>query len=274
MHCINEHFLEGCHFDEAYPNPCQEEHDVEEHDFVRMDRKESGRNNNPRPEQLRPINKSSLSSESSQRKPDLTHEHSLDHYNHGDGGKDNTTPKYPNKESGFNREQQLKLRSIATRGGLLDILVENTLLNKGARIVEPFFGDGSQSSQERIVIYLLMAMIVITTLVTVAMTLVVIFWVKSRTSAQGSDKNRQDEFSSDKGTRLSAPGRYVNEQLQHYPQQYHHNSRRQHPYLSQSSARQSAQGNHLVGDRAKTPNVIVTAKPASRRHSRIDSSAL
>lgn len=187
MHCINEHFLAGCRFDAAYPNPCkgdgrheghqdelrhhhyhhypdelEDEHDGDDH--------HDGETNGAAVKHLAKLTEAS--------EPDA---------NRKTASANNNDNNKPERVSSFSEEQQMKLRSIAARGGLMDYLLENTLVAQGAaRAFEPFLAQGNSgggpvsrtSDQEQIVIYLLISMVLVTVLVTVAMIVVVLNWAR------------------------------------------------------------------------------------------------
>lgn len=202
MYCINEHFLQGCNFDVAYQNPCRADEDV----------RATG-------------DRSAKLEAAPADYNDTTHFDSTNDLN-------------------FSDEQQMKLRTIASRAGLLNILVENTLLNKGAaRAIGPLINGATSStssapsspdndgqSQGKIVVYLLMAMIVLTVLVTVAMIFVIINWTQVKMSRNSNQEGSAEERSAE---RTRTPGRqYLSNQQHHLRGHQHHNSR----HTSRSSA--------------------------------------
>lgn len=157
MRCISEHFLAGCRFDAAYPSPCRSELEVEGSHGTQTHPSErlvaGGAGHGP--------------AEQDNRAPGPSEP------------EDEAWGAHKDRRPDFSQEQQMKLRSIAARGGLLDLLVENGLL-AGRPLAGPMAAPAA--SQERIVIYLLMAMVAVTILATVAMFVVIINWTKARTS--------------------------------------------------------------------------------------------
>lgn len=113
----------------------------------------------------------------------------------------------------FSDEQQMKLRSIASRsGGLIDILYANSLTQRDGGLHKPPTDGASaklldanghalppppptsqqqqpqqaSSSSEKIVIYLLMAMVAMTVLVTLAMIGVIVNWTRKSQAANAA----------------------------------------------------------------------------------------
>lgn len=165
--------LAGCRFDAAYPNPCSSSNgdnvatspgfDVEGNDVKAADRK-------------KPTDRLRSQQAAGEEQADQN------------GGRE----REGNGAGSFSEEQQKKLRSIAARGGLMDFLLENTLVAHGAaRAFGQPNGSSSQtressgrhahgSEPEQIVVYLLIAMVLVTVLVTVAMIMVVLNWARLR----------------------------------------------------------------------------------------------
>lgn len=176
MQCINEHFLTGCRFDAAYPNPCKsDDHHEGQHHHQPQPTSGSGANDGDEHDNNGAV-----------REAGPNHLAKLVETEHDAATKTSTANK-PDRSNNFSEEQQMKLRAIAARGGLMDFLLENTLVAQGAaRAFEPLLGAGvtrggaasRSSEQEQIVIYLLIAMVLITVLVTVAMIVVVLNWTR------------------------------------------------------------------------------------------------
>lgn len=252
MRCINERFLAGCQFDEAYPNPCLE-NDVL---TVPKDGEAEGDSNEIK----------------------LT-------------GEDEGTPSVF-KQPSFTDEQQMKLRNIATRGSLLDILVENSLLNNknAAKLMEPIGNGGNvvalggetlgSRPQDRIIIYLLIAMVALTIFVTVAMIVVLLNWSKLRasdetpvssgTSPLGSNSNSElvREVMRSRGPRGSVTSNYL-------ANQHHVHSRRsgssQYRHRTQYAPQYVNSRSRLVND---LDSNLVTVTKGRRYPDDIDNSAL
>lgn len=243
MYCINERFLHGCNFDAAYKNPCRSDEDAKQS-----------------------ANKSAkLEAEPDSKSNDNSSSTKFDSTN----------------DLNFSDEQQMKLRSIASRAGLLNILVENTLLNKGAaRAISPLIdvagsspagptqslsptNDNDNPSQGKIVVYLLAAMIVLTVLVTVAMILVIINWtrVKLANNNQIGQQVRAEERVE------SQPGRQYLSNQQHHSRnhQSNHNTSR---HTSRSSS------NQLDRNVSVKPLKSVSVVKSSRRQGTINNSVL
>lgn len=102
----------------------------------------------------------------------------------------------------FNKEQQMKLRSIASKAGLLNVLVENSLIGRGIRTMDSALLDASADissrDQEKLVIYLLIGIVVVTILVTIVMILVMISSNSTRQRSKTSRAQRAvlDQLSS------------------------------------------------------------------------------
>lgn len=172
LRCINEHFFEGCRFDGVFPNPCNE------HVESSADADETPKGVQPATGSLEPT-----------------------------GPKRDKSELESQNELKFREEQQMKLRSIAARGGagagLLELLLENTLSTRGspARMtMEPLsptgdtrLGSSEPTPQERIVLYLLAAMVIITILVTAAMIFVILSWARVHESRAGDNANNAYE---------------------------------------------------------------------------------
>lgn len=254
MYCINEHFLSGCHFDEAYPNPChQQQHQSD-------DTTTSGDDED--------VAKGSSTNEDADREEEEEDE----------GEEFETDERQPMGRivasddlqigRNFTLEQQMKLRNIASHGKLFDILMENTLLSKP---MEPIVKE-TLNSPEKIVVYLLFAMVTVTIVVTIAMILLIINWTRTRASQinnnGGPQENDKPPMEEVKQSTMRSP------QHQHHylsNQQHHHNTHTsRHPYLQSSSGSRSRHGDNVLSDRGKVS--VVVSK--GRRHNRVDSSAL
>lgn len=194
----------------------------------------------------------------------------------------------------FSQEQQMKLRSIAARGNLLDFLVENTLLSQGAaRAVEPFLGDtfgsvrlngsssyltGGSGAQERIVIYLLTAMVAITVVVTAAMIVVIINWTKWKSSVGGQEQqtqvqvapNNQQVVGTIRGQTLRGPSEFrapTNLMLgnQYLANQFMRHQNHPHHHQHHHNQHQSFLGHQLIGDSLSSPGPpLPLGKPPSK----------
>lgn len=221
MHCTNQHFLAGCNFDEAYPNPC--------HSSGMVDGGESGR----------------LVDESTDKR--LNDENQL-----------NDTQRH---QLTFKEQQQMKLRSIATRSSLLNMLVENSLLSKGAaKTIAPLLdNDAEDSSHERIVLYLLIAIVALTIMVTVVMVMVIFSWTKSKLSGE---KQQEQPI----GQQTIANGN-------HYLSNQQHQSRRHHS--SRPSSRLDDTSNRvMLGKQQPLGPMSVVVTKGRRSSSTIDNSVL
>lgn len=268
MYCINEHFLTGCTFDQAFPNPCRHEEESER----------SGK-----------LQSANASSKLVEHEDDTT-----------SGANADKRPLL--SRTNFNEEQQMKLRTIAsTRAGLLNLLVENSLLEKSTRALEPLLNsDDHSQSQEKIVVYLLMAMIVLTALITIVMVVLIINWTRVKlskhrdqpqenlptTSIAGAaaadlstspsiatgDKSRRSSSRQTApnnpiaGHMLSAGSNYLNNQR-------HHHSRRHHQHHHAPSIHSRSRESSVNMVKSLSPVNVVVAK-SSRRQSTFDNSAL
>lgn len=216
MRCVNEHFLEGCRFDEAFPNPCREEEKEEE----------AGQG---------------------EREP-------------GAAAVSKLTQELQREGLDFSDEQQMKLRTIAARGGagLLDVLLENTLISHGAAAraaVEPLLIRGPAAPapsevstlQERIVIYLLVAMVLITVLITAAMIFVTLNWARAR-SATGAGSDEAAPEPEVKGPNMAERAACPPAISQYLSNQYHHKMQLQMQQLARP--RQHQWRAHPVGGAA------------------------
>lgn len=269
MQCINVHFLDGCAFDQAFPNPCRDE-----------ETEKSGK--------LQTINDgiSKLSVENDKIQ-DM----------------DNNSESFENTlidglaRSNFNDEQQMKLRNIAsTRAGLLNLLVGNTLLEKSTRALEPLLGEERSPNQEKIVVYLLMAMIGLSGLITIVMIVLIINWTRIKISKNAptpqpplSHLNNHDSVSLSPAStttfneslrtsahhlpvtsqQLSASGNYLNNQR-------HHHSRRHHQRDQMPSSRRSRDSSIMSNNLVKSPSSanMVMAKTSRRQPVNMDNSVL
>lgn len=241
MYCINEHFLHGCNFDAAYKNPCRVDEDAKQ---------------------------AANRSAKLEVTPDLK------------TGNNNDTNRFDStNDLNFSDEQQMKLRTIASRAGLLNILVENTLLNKGAaRAIGPLINgatsasgpaqssslaEAERQSESKIVVYLLMAMIVLTVLVTMAVILVIINWTRVKFANQGEREAKVPEAEPQRVD--PQPGR------QYLSNQHHHSRSRQH-----HNGRHTSRGSSIQTDRSITvkPLDSIGVVKSSRRQGGINNSAL
>lgn len=239
MHCINERFLEGCNFDEAYPNPCHSNEDDNNNDG------EIGANNYT----------SKVGNKDKSAKLEL-------------GQVENSTllagSKMNKEGSDFSEEQQMKLRKIATiRAGLLNLI-------GAARAIEPLINTDSSASsqtQEKVFVYLLIAMVILTILVSIVMIVLIVNWTKLKLF--GNRNHGQDLIGQNTSVMVPVPRNQVQPQLgnNYLSNQRQHYSNR-HPYRnSRSSSR----------DRSKVKPLgsvsVVVSK--SRRHGHgVDNSAL
>lgn len=235
MHCINERFLDGCNFDEAYPNPC---HSSEDHN---NDDENNGFNGT-----------SKVDNKNKSAKLQLGHAEN----------KTAEAPSKINKEIlDFSEEQQTKLRKIATtRVGLLDLI-------GAARAIEPLIStDSSPSSQEKIFVYLLIAMVVLTVLVSIVMIVLIVNWTKLKLF--GNENQRQELDG--QNTSIVVPHNQAQVQLgNNYlsNQRQHHSNR--HPY------RNSRSSSHDRSNVKPLGSVSVVVSKSNRRHGHgVDNSAL
>lgn len=171
LKCINKHFITGCQFDAAYPNPCHE--DEPPHDESNIGGKSAKIVQAPRELKLSTKNEDNL-----KRKQE--------------------------KVAEFNQQQQNRLRSIATsrQSSLLDTLMGNSLIEKGvgslllttvneshvSSVLLP--SDRDRFAEERIVLYLLVAMVAITIIITTVMIYVIVRWTASGHQDEGSNDSR------------------------------------------------------------------------------------
>lgn len=88
-------------------------------------------------------------------------------------------------ELDFNQRQQMKLRSIAANSGLLDLLVERTLLT-GSNTAAPIAGGQLTSDnskiQERTILYLLLATVALIIILALALVTLIYNWAKLKES--------------------------------------------------------------------------------------------
>lgn len=217
MFCINENFLHGCSFDEAFPNPCH----IDE----------------PNP----PSSKSA--------KLEL------------EGSNKLAKELLENNRLNFTEEQQMKLRSIAGRSGLLNFLLENSILNNGPvrSIVDanPMAND----YQDKLVFYLLTAMVGLTVLLIVVMIVMLINWTRLRLSEEkqsgsietGKDINQMPES-----------------RTRHYlSNQHHHQLRRPRSNSSHLSSNRT-----IIKSSSTAPVGMVVSKSGRRLSGVIDNSVL
>lgn len=195
MYCINERFLDGCSFDKAYPSPC--ESDVEP----------AGRDT---PHQSNGKLQQPARGEQADAADDADLVGSL---------------------RDFNREQQQKLRSIASKAGLLNVLVENSLIGKGIRTLDPLLDGadgvtrdpGRRSDQDRLVIYLLMAIVVVTILVTIVMILVLVSSTSRKSKTSRAQQAVLDQLNSSQLPRNQGSDKIVNASLATVKRSSNHN---------------------------------------------------
>lgn len=260
MHCINERFLDGCNFDEAYQNPCHssepDEGDDEEHDNSEIHMK----NTNDRGG-----GKDSKSAR-------------LEFDDQSENKSVVTAPgsNSDNSGSGFNEEQQMKLRKIAsTRAGLLNLI-------GAARAIEPLINNqespsGASQTQEKIFVYLLIAMVVLTILVSIVMIVLIVNWTKLKLFT-GQNQNQNQELNGQNASALvqqqqqqhqqqstQLGNNYMSNQRQHY-------SNHRHPHRHSRSGTVSSSYS-----RSSKPlgSVSVVVSKSSRRHTHgVDNSAL
>lgn len=225
MHCTNERFLSGCNFDQAYQNPCQ---------AVDDDNTDNIKDKSARLE-LAPDSKSSATLEQP-----------------GTGIEE---------KAEFNEEQQMKLRKIATtRAGLLNLL-------GATRAIEPLINETSRSSQaqEKIFVYLLIVMVVLTILVSIAMIVLIANW--TRLKFFGSQQSSQEASGGQNTTTL--PQQQPQQVLSnHYLSNQRQIHSHRHPYRTSRSPSVNRSEPKPLG----SVNVVVSK---SRRHMHgMDNSAL
>ena len=224
MQCVNEHFLSGCHFDKAFRNPCRSD--------IEMSAKLELSTTGERP--------------ATEAEPPV------------DGA---ATPSSPATASNFSEQQQMKLRSIASRTGLLKLFVQNSLLSReAARSIEPslIMEENGQVQEKTMVLYLLTAMIALTVLVTVVLIVVVINWTKVRLARTLSSADSQ-QVAAGAGS--------------HYLSNQQHHSRRQQQQLSGRPSSRSSRNERANGVVKPLGQVsVVVAK--SRRQTAVDNSVL
>lgn len=175
MHCINEHFFDGCHFDEAFRNPCKG-----------VDSKESSAGIQV------PASKSKLQSGLA-RIVDLNEPTEELRPAVGEGGA-------PRRN--FSQEQQMKLRAIATGNRLIDAVVGSERII-GRVPLSPIdsFGDQTNTkhfakpieNSETLIIYLLITMIVVTLVATTVIVVVAITCTKPKPTSDSELQTRNDK---------------------------------------------------------------------------------
>lgn len=156
LHCINKHFIEGCHFDDAFQNPCNDNDYIDRSvGFARIvDGKIRGHSNKL--------------VDNGQEDPDLD----------------------------FSLEQQNKLRAIATGNRLLGAIINNEAAIIGrVPLVEAQNNQSlnSQSSTEQLIIYLLVSMIAVTLIATVVIILIALSWSKPKEPNESELQTRNEK---------------------------------------------------------------------------------
>lgn len=245
MECINERFLDGCNFDKAYPNPCHS---------------------------------------ADGRKPTS----SAGKLIQTPAGHDEPSTSVTIVESlkDFSQEQQQKLRSIASKAGLLNVLLENSLVGKGINTLEPIVEsirsvdhtvrEPSGRDQEKLVIYLLMAIVVVTTLVMIVMILAMVSSALRRSKTSRSQQAVLEQLKPSQLPRHNAE-KVVSTQAVKRQTSSHHYLSNQHlsrlrPYHVPvvTSNRSSSQAS---GKPVSTFGVVTTSKSRLHRNG-VDSSVL
>lgn len=87
------------------------------------------------------------------------------------------------QELDFNQRQQMKLRSIAAGSGLLDLIVERTLLGaSGVATPTPpsLVASGESKPQDRTILYLLFAIVALIVILALALVMLMYNWTKSK----------------------------------------------------------------------------------------------
>jgi hypothetical protein len=234
LYCINEHFLAGCRFDAAYPNPCTVDESGGAHHH-RHQAELGGHERRPdeRRQEQQARRKATNAKLSEQTRPPSAGSDSL----------------AADRTRNFSEQQQMKLRSIAARGGLMDFLLENTLVAQGAaRAIEPFLaaapGGGARPTgePEQIVVYLLVAMVLITILVTVAMIVVVLNWARPRPPAGQQHQPGLRAKSMDELRGGGTGGQLLTERLAYPPAISHYLSNQYQHQQHQQQQQQRAAG--------------------------------
>lgn len=174
MHCINERFLQGCNFDEAFRNPCQSELEPRKVDISKSRAPQ---------ESAEEANKANTGEEDQDEAVEVTNSSTVENK------KDLVAI---SNVDDFNEEQQMKLRSIASKASILDLLVEKSLMkkkNKGEQSGDLLLADDrdmanlkESGSQDKITIYLLMALVALTALVSVVLIAIMLNWSRLRGS--------------------------------------------------------------------------------------------
>jgi len=260
MYCINEHFLEGCNFDRVFRNPCSEDQQHSEEEEEERSGKLVG----------------GARGEFGGRQSNRT------------SGSESSETGKQQQWADFNADQQNKLRSIASRTGLLDLLVRNSLLSKGAaRAIEPLVEltpADMPTPQEKIVVYLLVAMIALTGLLTVVMVVLVINWTRFRLSAgcdgaaaaaaaaeEGPAQRRQEGRQVESRRRSHYLSNQQQQQQQPEPQLQPGARRHQH-HAQAHKAEQVGQARRMVGRQLGA--VVVQPTKGRRLAESVDHSAL
>lgn len=157
MHCINKHFIDGCHFDDAFQNPCNDNDYFDR--GVGFGSIVDGKGNR---------RKNKLVVDNEQEDPDLD----------------------------FSLEQQNKLRAIATGNRLLGAIINNEAAIIGrVPLVEAQNNQSlnSQSSTEQLIIYLLVSMIAVTLIATIVIVLVALSWSRPKGPSESEMQTRNEK---------------------------------------------------------------------------------
>lgn len=120
-------------------------------------------------------------------------------------------------QSDFNEEQQMKLRNIATRTGLLNFLMENSLLKYGPSRSMINSGNDYQP-QERIIYYLLTSMVALTVILIIIVIVVLFNWTKLKLASGKQQKQIQQTS--------QLKNHYLSNQQQHSSRSRHHHHHR------------------------------------------------
>lgn len=164
----------------------------------------------------------------------------------------------------FSEEQQMKLRTIASKTGLLNFLVENSLLNNGpARSVLNSAGD--YQPQEKIVFYLITAMVALTVSLIIIVIVVFVNWTRLKLASKKQQKMEQ------------LKNHYLSNQQQHLAssrsRHYHHQRPSRSSIVAPTSNKNAL--DRRPGKALVKPVALMTSTGASRRYGEtIDNSVL
>lgn len=245
MHCINEYFIEGCHFDEAFRNPCKE---------------------------VEPAKTSSAQTPAMKSNPQGVLARIVDQREPGEEFGVALGDISAKARQNFSQEQQMKLRAIATGNRLIDTVIgKDGLIGRAPLDAISSFNDETnakpfEKSSETLIIYLLVTMIVVTLIATIV--IVVVAVTCTRPKATDSELQTRSEKSADatvdsKMVTANALRQSLSER-NHSSRKHRHDRTR----ISTYSSRTNSPPTRVVITKGYSPNTVIS------KYDITDSSAL